>query len=433
MQALDVPAMFDKVQRQPVQRTHTRDVQIYRPPSAPRTPSGLRPLPQDRAFVDVVILADFGAFVRKHHSGPVRAISSQAGRRETGDRPGTRGASLSAHHWHPCHLRSRQITPRPNPCVCWARKLIPALVPQSGFAAEDRLELHHKNRVPSPAAFGGIRRPYLTKITKGTRMRLFIRASLKTALASLLFLSMPQNAQTAAPASSGETAPAAITQDTAEAILQELKQIRRVLENIERQGQPRAVRGQARPQTAKVALKEQRPVLGADDAPVTVVEFADYQCPFCQRFSQNVFPRLEKEYIDTGKVRWVVLNMPLAFHKDAREAAQAALCAGDQGRFWEMRELLFANPKKLAAEYLAGYAGDLSLDVEAFEACLDSERHLAEIDEDARDASRVGLTGTPSFVVGKSAGDAVSGKVIVGARPHGAFQQAIEEALEERP
>lgn len=243
----------------------------------------------------------------------------------------------------------------------------------------------------------------------------------------LLCASMPC---AAAPPPVDQAAATTINADTADAILQELREIRRVLENIEKQGKPVAANRPAKPQTATVPVNKQRPVLGAADAPVTVVEFADYQCPFCLRFIRNTFPRLKKDYIDTGKVRWVALDMPMTFHKDARKAAQAAHCADEQGKFWEMRDVLFGNPQQLAVEYLPNYAAELSLDVEAFKACLDSDRHLAGIDQDMKDANQARLTGTPSFIIGKTGSDEISGKVIIGARPHSVFEQSIQEALD---
>ena len=224
---------------------------------------------------------------------------------------------------------------------------------------------------------------------------------------------------------------AAITVDTADAILKELKEIRRVLEKIEKQG-GRAAQRPSRPTTGTVSIKGKH-AMGAADAPVTVVEFADYQCPFCLRFTKTTFPLLKKKYIDTGKVRWVALNLPLPFHKDARKAAQAAHCAGEQEQFWEMREILFRNPQKLNTENLPAHAATLSLDMEAFNTCLQSDRHLAEIDQDAKDAKAVRLTGTPSFIIGKTASDEITGDVIIGAQPMNRFDAVIGKALKEKP
>jgi protein-disulfide isomerase len=265
-------------------------------------------------------------------------------------------------------------------------------------------------------------------------MRLFKPTNPKIVFAAFLLflLSAPAIPADVAPPA-GETAPSVIQPDTANAILQELREIRRVLEKIEKQGNTRAAKRSRGPETAKIALNKNRPVMGAADAPVTVVEFTDYQCPFCLRFIKNTFPNLKKDYINTGKVRWVVLDMPLSFHKDALKAARAAHCAGDQGKFWEMRELLFANSRKLAAEFLPGYAGDLGLNVEDFKSCLDSDKHQDEIDRDAQLAKTAGLTGTPSFVIGKTTSGNISGKVIIGARPQSVFETTIQEALGKKP
>ena len=213
-----------------------------------------------------------------------------------------------------------------------------------------------------------------------------------------------------------------------DAILKELKAIRQVLEKIEKQGLAQGAQRPAKPTTATVAISN-KPTMGSDSAPVTVVEFADYQCPYCLRFTKTTFPYLKRDFIDTGKVRWVALNLPLAFHKDARKAAQAAHCAGEQDKFWEMREVLFKNPKELGPEHLPEHAATVSLDVEAFKACIASDRHLADIDQDAKDAGAVRLTGTPSFIVGKTASDKISGQVIIGAQPLNVFSAAIKKAL----
>lgn len=217
-----------------------------------------------------------------------------------------------------------------------------------------------------------------------------------------------------------------ITREEAGAILEELKQIRQVLERIEKQGVSR--RQPTGPTTAKVSAKG-RPVLGSDDAPVTIVEFTDYQCPFCKRFAENTLPQLQKKYIDTGKVRLVIKDMPLGFHKDARKAAQAAHCAGEQGRFWEMHKLLYANNRQLQSDKLADYARQAGAERKKFEACLAAGKYLQQIDADALEAQKAGLTGTPSFVIGKTTSDTISGEVIRGAQPLTGFDLHLKKFL----
>jgi len=245
-------------------------------------------------------------------------------------------------------------------------------------------------------------------------------------LAAMLITLVPlvgTAADTAATAAVGDS-------KAVDAILEELKAIRQVLEKIEKQGVAGARQRPAKPTTATVAVAN-KPVMGSDSAPVTVVEFTDYQCPFCLRFTKTTFPYLKRDYIDTGKVRWVALNLPLPFHKDARKAAQSAHCAGEQGKFWEMREELFKNPQKMAEADLPVHAASVGVDVEAFKACMASDRHLADIDQDAKDAGAVRLTGTPSFIIGKTAGDKLTGDVVVGAQPLNVFNAAIKKVLGE--
>lgn len=141
------------------------------------------------------------------------------------------------------------------------------------------------------------------------------------------------------------------------------------------------------PPTARVSI-EDAVALGMADAPVTVVEFTDYQCPYCLRFVENTFPKLKEAFIDTGKVRWVVRDMPLGFHRNARKAAQAAHCAGEQDKFWEMRSVLFANAKQLEETNLPRYAETIGLNPSEFEECLASDRYLA--------APLIGAAATPA-------------------------------------
>ena len=116
-------------------------------------------------------------------------------------------------------------------------------------------------------------------------------------------------------------------------------------------------------------------MLGSKDAPVTMVEFTDYQCPFCQRFHMTVFNELKKNFIDTGKVRFYSRDLPLdTLHPNAIRAAQAARCAADQGQFWTMRDVMGTNPDKLDMDHLAGFATDLKMDTFAFRNCVESEQ-----------------------------------------------------------
>ena len=131
-----------------------------------------------------------------------------------------------------------------------------------------------------------------------------------------------------------------MTKEQGDAILKELKQIRKELQEIKKGTLRGPRRGPARPTTAKVETKDS-PSLGDPEAPITLVEFTDYQCPFCRRFYTNTLSKIKAQYIDTGKVRLVLRDLPLAFHSKARPAAKATHCAGEQGKYWEMHDALF--------------------------------------------------------------------------------------------
>jgi len=224
------------------------------------------------------------------------------------------------------------------------------------------------------------------------------------------------------------TAPV-ISGEQADAILRELQGIRALLERIEQQGLAAPGRPAARPSSATLRMDRDEPALGRADAPVTVVEFTDFQCPFCKRFVQSTFVPLRRDYIDTGKVRWVVRDLPMSFHPEARKAGQAAHCAGEQGKYWNMREILFTNSPKLDPALLPGYAQVIGLDAAAFSACLASKRHLAGMDADQAAAEGARITGTPSFIIGRTAGDSLTGRIIVGAQAQPVFTAEIERLL----
>lgn len=226
-----------------------------------------------------------------------------------------------------------------------------------------------------------------------------------------------------------KTEPAAepgITRDQADAILDELRQIRILLEKNAAQ----APAGSVDPD-GKVKLKlGNSPVLGNRNAPLTMVEFTDYQCGFCQRFHTTTFPEIRKKFVDTGKVRFVSRDLPLDFHTNAFRAAQAARCAGDQGKFWEMRDAMVANPAKLAQADLDGYATRLKLDLSTFQSCVAGAKYAAEVKSDQSTAAALRIDGTPAFVIGKSTPEGVEGHVVMGALPLDAFEAKFEEAAQ---
>jgi len=175
----------------------------------------------------------------------------------------------------------------------------------------------------------------------------------------------------------------------------------------------------------------ENPVKGSENASVVLLEFTDYQCPYCNRHTLQTQPSIESEYIDTGKIRFVSLDMPIAsLHPLAFKAAEASHCAEEQGKFWQMRERLFANQKALLP--WNGHAEALGIDVAQFEACLNSDKYADAVRSDMAEASKAGATGTPSFVVALVDDDSgvVRGfQFLRGAQPFSAFKGALDEAV----
>lgn len=189
-------------------------------------------------------------------------------------------------------------------------------------------------------------------------------------------------------------------------------------------------RRKAPPSIAKVMVKN-RQAMGDPKAPLTIVEFSDYQCPFCKRFAMTVFPRLKKDYVDTGKLRYVFRDFPIdMIHPLARGAAVAAHCAGEQKKYWDMHEVLFRNNPKLSPAELKKYADSIGLDDPKFSECANSKRFDAQIASDLRDGQRVGVSGTPTFFLGPTGdGVTITGEAVRGALPYAVFKQKIDLAL----
>ena len=223
-----------------------------------------------------------------------------------------------------------------------------------------------------------------------------------------------------------------ITSQQADAILQELRAIRGLLERgAQPAAQPQAQ--QPVPQgPVKVSLKG-APALGKADAPVTMVEFTDYECPFCRAYHNASFAEIKRKYIDTGKVRYVSRDYPLPFHPRALPAAKVARCAAEQGRFWEMRDALITNA--LDTETMVKLAGNLKLDQKKLQACIADERINKALEADIADAENTaGVNGTPTFVIGRtSGGDTLEGEKVVGAQPLPQFETRIQSLLDRKP
>lgn len=166
-------------------------------------------------------------------------------------------------------------------------------------------------------------------------------------------------------------------------------------------------------------VTDAHPSRGGDaSAPVTIIEYTDFQCPFCGRVQPTLDAVLEQY---DGSVRHVFKQLPLPMHAQARLGAEAALCAGDQGQFWEMHDWLFANKNSINRDALAAQAATLGLDVGEFNGCIDAQKYSGLIDEDMQEANSFGITGTPGFLI--------NGRVLRGAVPLEQFQAVINEEL----
>jgi protein-disulfide isomerase len=237
----------------------------------------------------------------------------------------------------------------------------------------------------------------------------------------------------AAAAPSGSAAVSGVQRDVLTgAVPQERQEPRRMIQ------QPQGPAA-APPQVAPVALTTSRivtvslpdasPSLGRDDAPLVLVEFVDFQCPYCKQAQENVLPQLKKKYVETGKLRIISRNLPLLFHPNAEAAAQAAFCAHQQGQFWPMRDWLFANTAAYDTTNFLRAAKGLNLDLARLTRCLDLKSAAAQIARDKQDAEAAGITATPSFVLGRPAAGKVTGPLLAGARPLADFDAEIEYIL----
>lgn len=167
------------------------------------------------------------------------------------------------------------------------------------------------------------------------------------------------------------------------------------------------------------------PILGNKNAKVTIIEFADYQCPFCSKWFTDVEAKIIKDYVDTGKVKFAYRDY--AFLGDeSKSSAQATRCANDQGKFWEFHDYLFnhqngENQGAFSADNLKGFASTLGLSADQFNSCMDSGKYAKAVDDDLAAGQKAGVQGTPTAFV--------NGQILVGAQPYDAFKKLIDEEL----
>jgi protein-disulfide isomerase len=178
------------------------------------------------------------------------------------------------------------------------------------------------------------------------------------------------------------------------------------------------------------------PMRGSDSARVALVEVSDFECPFCARYSMQTSAQVVREFVQTGKIRYAFVHLPIASHRNAFKASEAAMCAGDQGKFWEMRDRLFANQSALALPRLPESAIAVGLRMDTFNSCLSSARHAPQIQADMAMASRFGVRATPTFFIGSidpRTRTFTATHKIVGAKAFPVFKGALDAAVAGTP
>lgn len=190
---------------------------------------------------------------------------------------------------------------------------------------------------------------------------------------------------------------------------------------------PSPVPPPAPPPVVEISIDDDE-VMGDPNAPVTIVEFGDFQCPYCRALWKSTLPEVKKEFIDTGKAKFVYRDFPLDNHPAAQVSAEATECAADQGKFWEMHDKMYAEQEKLGTgtieygeEEIKLWAKQIGLDTVSFNQCLTSRKYKDEVAKDREDGTAAGVTGTPNTFV--------NGRKIPGVSSFAAFKKIIEEEL----
>jgi len=188
-----------------------------------------------------------------------------------------------------------------------------------------------------------------------------------------------------------------------------------------------------KPQAIFVSIDDD-PMIGNPNAAITMIEFSDFQCPFCKRFHDNTFPLIQTNYIDTGKVNFVYRDFPIqGIHPNALPTALASECADEQGKFWQYHDKIFQNQEEWKSldlnqivTLLKQYASELKLNEDEFGACLDSGKYVDEVNNDYQDGQKYGIEGTPGFFIGN---DKIGYTKVSGAKPYPSFQSVLDEVL----
>ena len=198
----------------------------------------------------------------------------------------------------------------------------------------------------------------------------------------------------------------------------------------QRLAQPNKAQARPIPALTSSLLLQGEPTLGHASAPLTIVEFSDFECSYCRRFHEQVMPQLKRDYIDTGLVRFVHKDLPLPFHPHALPAAAAARCAGEQDRYWDLYSGLFDQQNCLNCKGILAIAAEEKLNITALKACMERESTLAAINANRSEASLHNISATPTFIIGPTRSNgSLDGQIIQGALPWATFQSTIETAL----
>ena len=168
-------------------------------------------------------------------------------------------------------------------------------------------------------------------------------------------------------------------------------------------------------------LADDDPFLGKEDDPVVIIEWSDYECPFCERFFSQTLPQIKEKYIKTGKVKLVYRDFPLDIHPEATPAALAANCAGKQDKYFEFHDKIFENQQSMGSTSYKKWAQEVGVDVSAWEKCTKDPQQLQEVTKDLSDGAQAGIRGTPGFII--------NGQLVSGAQPFSVFEQIIEAEL----
>lgn len=240
-----------------------------------------------------------------------------------------------------------------------------------------------------------------------TRTRVRVRATAAAMLGALVMMAAPACAQSA----------------EIEALRREIADLREDLASLRASiGRPRTM----------ISVND-GPTKGNQDAVVALIEFSDYECPFCLRHTRETMPLIEKNYIQTGRVLYGFRDYPIdALHPQAIRAHEATRCAGDQGKFWEMHTGMFGPAAQHTPEALEAKAAQVGLDMHTYRTCMASGKHTGAIREGVATIESYGATGTPAFFIGiidKATGQIKLTRAITGALPYTQFAQALEAAL----